>query len=80
MRNVKIIVIGEKPNSEISKLSRRKKIALKKIKLNSSLFLKKYKPFLVIASTNDQLLNQKIIQTAKKMKILAYASRFTGIK
>ena len=69
-----IIVIGEKPNSEISKLSRRKKIALKKIKLNSSLFLKKYKPFLVIASTNDQLLNQKIIQTAKKMKILAYAS------
>jgi len=69
-----IIVIGEKPNSEISKLSRTKKITLKKIKLNSSLFLKKYKPFLVIASTTDRLLNQKIVQTAKKMKILAYAS------
>ena len=69
-----IIVIGEKPNSEISKLSRTKKITLKKIKLTSSLFLKKYKPFLVIASTTDRLLNQKIVQTAKKMKILAYAS------
>ena len=69
-----IIVIGEKPNPEISKLSRTKKITLKKIKLTSSLFLKKYKPFLVIASTTDQLLNQKIVQTAKKMKILAYAS------
>ena len=69
-----IIVIGEKPNFEISKLSRKKKITLKKIKLTSSLFLKKYKPFLVIASTTDQLLNQKIVQTAKKMKILAYAS------
>ena len=69
-----IIVIGEKPNFEISKLSKTKKITLKKIKLTSSLFLKKYKPFLVIASTTDQLLNQKIVQTAKKMKILAYAS------
>ena len=69
-----IIVIGEKPHSEISKLFRKKKIMLIKIKLTSSLFLKKYKPFLVIASTTDQLLNQKIVQTAKKMKILAYAS------
>ena len=38
------------------------------------LFLKKYKPFLVIASTTDSSLNQKIVQTAKKMKILSYAS------
>jgi len=69
-----IIVIGEKPHSEISKLSRTKKITLKKIKLTSSLFLKKYKPFLVIVSTTDNHLNQKIVQTAKKMKILSYAS------
>ena len=70
----KIIVIGEKPNSEITKLSKTKKIIFKKIKINSSLFLKTYKPFLVIASTTDSSLNQKIVQTAKKMKILAYAS------
>ena len=70
----KIIVIGEKPNSEIIKLSQKKKITLKKTKITSMLFLKKHKPFLVIASTTDSLLNQKIVQTAKKMKILAYAS------
>ncbi|NMI84012.1 MAG: bifunctional precorrin-2 dehydrogenase/sirohydrochlorin ferrochelatase [Candidatus Nitrosopelagicus brevis] len=70
----KIIVIGEKPNSEITKLSQKKKITLKKTKITSMLFLKKYKPFLVIASTTDSSLNQKIVQTAKKMKILSYAS------
>ena len=70
----KIIVIGEKPNSEIAELSKTKKIIFKKIKITSSLFLKTYKPFLVIASTTDSSLNQKIIETAKKMKILAYAS------
>ena len=70
----KIIVIGEKPNSEITKLSKSKKIIFKKIKITSSLFLKTYKPFLVIASTTDSSLNQKIVETAKKMKILAYAS------
>jgi len=69
-----LIVIGEKPHSEISKLSREKKLILKKTKLTSSLLLKNYKPFLVIASTTDHSLNQKIVQTAKKMKILAYAS------
>ena len=69
-----IIVIGEKPIAEITKLSQKKKIILKKIKITSTSFLKKYKPFLVIASTTDSVLNQKIIQTAKKMKILAYAS------
>ena len=70
----KIIVIGEKPNSEITKLSKSKKIKFKKIKITSSLFLKTYKPFLVIASTTDPSLNQRIVETAKKMKILAYAS------
>ena len=69
-----IIVIGQKPHSEITKLSRAKKLMLKKTKLTSSLFLKKYSPFLVIASTTDNILNQKIVQTARKMKILTYAS------
>ena len=69
-----IIVIDEKPTAEIIKFSKTKKIILKKTKIFSSLFLKKDKPFLVIASTNDSLLNQKIVDTAKKLKILAYAS------
>ena len=35
----KIIVIGEKPNSEITKLSQKKKITLKKIKIIQLVFL-----------------------------------------
>ena len=70
----KIIVIGEKPHSEIVKFSKQKKIKLEKTKLSSTEILKKLKPFLVIASTSDSSLNQKIIDTANKMKILAYAS------
>ena len=69
-----IIVIGEKPHSEIVKLSKQKKIQLKKSKITSTQFLKKIKPFLVIASTSNSSLNQKIIETSKKMGILAYAS------
>ena len=69
-----IIVIGEKPHSDVTQLSKQNKLQFQKVKLTSSLFLKKLKPFLVIASTSDKTLNEKIVQTAKKMKILAYAS------
>ena len=70
----KIIVIGEKPHPEIIKFSKQKKIKLEKAKFTSTQILKKLKPFLVIASTTDSSLNKKIIASAKKMKILAYAS------
>jgi len=70
----RIIVLGQKPHSTIEKLAKQKKITLKKIKLTSTNFIKNYKPFLIIASTSDSLLNQKIIHAAKKIKILAYAS------
>ena len=69
-----IIVIGQKPHSTIERLAKQKKVTLKKIKLTSTNFIKDYKPFLIIASTSDSLLNQKVVQTARKMKILAYAS------
>ena len=70
----KIIVIGEKPHPEIIKFSKQNKIKLEKTKFTSIQILKKLKPFLVIASTSDSSLNKKIIDSAKKMKILAYAS------
>jgi len=69
-----IIVLGQKPHLTIERLAKQKKITLKKIKLSSTNFIKNYKPFLIIASTSDSLLNQKIVHTARKMKILAYAS------
>jgi len=70
----KIIVIGEKPHPEIIKFSKQNKIKLEKTKFTSIQILKKLKPFLVIASTSDSSLNKKIIDSAKKMKILVYAS------
>jgi len=69
-----IIVIGEEPHSEIVKLSKQKKIQLKKSKITSTQFLKKIKPFLVISSTSNFSLNQKITKASKKLGILAYAS------
>ena len=69
-----IIVLGQKPHSTVERLAKQKKIILKKIKLTSTNFIKDYKPFLIIATTSDNLLNQKIVHTARKMKILAYAS------
>jgi len=72
--NCQIIVLGQKPHSTIENLAKQKKIILKKIKLTSANFIKDYKPFLIIASTSDSLLNQKVVQTARKKKILAYAS------
>ena len=53
----KIILIGKKPNSKIVKFSKQKKIKLEKTKLSSTQILKKFKPFLVIASTSDYSLN-----------------------
>ena len=70
----KIIVLGQKPHSIIEKLAKEKKLILKKTKVISANFIKDYKPFLIIASTSDSLLNKKIVQTARKKKILAYAS------
>ena len=45
-----------------------KKIQYKKTKLKNANFISKYKPFLVMATTNDKELNRKIVQKAKKMK------------
>ena len=73
-----IIVLGQKPNPEIEKLHSQKKIILKKIKLSSTKFLKELKPFLVITATTDKSLNKKIIQDAKKMNIMSYASDSPG--
>ena len=74
-----IIVLGQKPNPEIEKLHSQKKIILKKIKLSSTKFLKELKPFLVITATTDKSLNKKIIQDAKRMNIMSYASDSPGI-
>ena len=69
-----IIVISDSVNSQINKLSKTKKITLKKQKISNTKFLSELKPDLVITTTDDKEINQKIISAAKKKNIIAYSS------
>ncbi len=73
-QDCKILLISDKVNTQLSNFIKQKKIKFKKTKLKDTGFLSKYKPFLVMATTNDKQLNRKIIQKAKKMKCYVYAS------
>jgi len=73
-QDCKILLISDKVNTQLSNCIKQKKIDFKKTKLKDASFLSKYKPFLVMATTNDRQLNRKIIQKAKKMKCYVYAS------
>jgi len=69
-----ITVISDSVNPQINKLSKAKKITLKKQKISDTKFLSEFKPDLVITTTDDKKINQKIIHDAKKKKIMAYSS------
>jgi len=73
-QNCSITVISDIVNSQINKWSKTKKIKLKKQKISDTKFLSEFKPDLVITTTNDKKINQKIVNDAKKKKILAYSS------
>ncbi len=73
-QNCEIIVISDSVNSQINKLVKDKKIRLKKQKIQDTKFISKFKPDMIITATNDKKINQKIINTAKKNKIIAYSS------
>lgn len=73
-QDCKILVISDKVNTQLANYIKQKKIDFKKTKLKDGNFLSKYKPFLVMAVTDDRELNRKIIQKAKKMKCFVYAS------
>ena len=73
-QDCKILVVSDKINTQLSNYIKEKKINFKKSKLKDANFLSKYKPFLVMAATDDRELNRKIIQKAKKMKCYVYAS------
>ena len=73
-QDCKILVVSDKVNTQLSNYIKQKKITFKKSKLEDANFLSKYKPFLVMAATDDRDLNRKIIQKAKKMKCFVYAA------
>ncbi len=73
-QDCKILVLSDKINPQIKNYVEKKKITFKKVKLSDVSFLTKYKPHLIMATTDDKELNRKIIQKAKRMNCLVYAS------
>jgi len=73
-QNCEILVLSDKVNTQIKNFVSKKKIKYKKIKLNNANVLSNYKPFLVMATTDDRKLNRKIVDYAKKMGCMAYAA------
>ena len=69
-----IIVISDYVNTQISKLVKTKQVKLKKQKIENVKFILELKPDLIITTTNDKKINQKIINYAKKKKIISYSS------
>ena len=68
------MVISDIINNQIKTLVKTKKIKFKKQKIQNPSLLFIYKPFIIITTTNDKKLNQQIINTAKKNKIIVYGS------
>jgi len=69
-----IIIIADSINSQINKLTKTKKIKVIKQKVTDTRFISKLKPNLIITTTNDKKVNQKIINAAKKKGIIVYSS------
>ena len=69
-----IIIISDSVNSYIVKLAKTKKIKIIKQKIVDTKFISKLKPYLIITTTNDRKINQKIINAAKKKGITVYSS------
>ncbi len=70
----KILLISDSTNRQIQNYVKQKKISFKKMRLDNANFLKKYKPFMVLATTDDKALNRKIVEQAKSMRCYAYAA------
>lgn len=69
-----ITVISSAINNQIKNLVKNKKIKFKKQEIHDAVILSTYKPHMIITTTNDKKLNQKIINYAKSKKIIAYSS------
>ena len=73
-QDCKILLISDSINRQIQNFVKEKKLSFKKMKITNANFLKNYKPFMVLATTNNRELNRKIVEKAKEMNCYAYAS------
>ena len=73
-QDCKIMIISESVNEEIKKIIKSKKIKFLNQKIQNMKFISEIKPDIIITTTDNKNLNQKIIKTAKKTKITVYSS------
>ncbi|HYX56828.1 MAG TPA: bifunctional precorrin-2 dehydrogenase/sirohydrochlorin ferrochelatase [Nitrososphaeraceae archaeon] len=74
-QNCKIIVISNRINRHLLNLSKGGKIQVVKAKLKDADILNNYKnPFLILAATNDKLLNRKLVDKGRHMGSFVYAA------
>ena len=64
-----ISVISDSINEQIKNWVKIKKIKLKKQKIENLKFISELKPDIIITTTNDKKINQKIITYAKNRKL-----------
>lgn len=69
-----INVMSGNVSPEINKLAKSKKINLVKQDIEDMSFISKFNPSLIITTTDNKKLNQKIINSAKKRRIMVYSS------
>ena len=69
-----ITIITDSINQDISKLAKSEKIKIIKQRVADTKFISRLKPNMIITTTNDRKMNQKIINAAKKKGITAYSS------
>jgi len=72
--NCQILVISNAINDQIKILVKNKKINYKKKKIQNITSILTYKPYMIITTTDDNDLNQKIIDESKKKRIMVYSS------
>ena len=69
-----IIIIADSVNLQINRLAKSKKIKIIKQKIADTEFISKLKPDLIMTTTDDRKINQKIINAAKKKGVTVYSS------
>ncbi len=73
-QDCEVVLVSSDAGKQIDRHVRSKKIKFKKTALKDAEFLSEYRPYVVMATTDDRELNRKIVQKAKSMGCLAYAS------
>lgn len=73
-QNCKIMVVTNRLNKFLRDQAKKGKIDVVKTTLKDATRLDRFeKPYLVLACTNDRLLNMKLVQKAKRIGAIAYA-------